>query len=219
MLILASRSPRRRALLRGAGIPFRVVPPETEDDVARHRRGPYAGLVREAALAKACDVARSRRGLVLAADTIVVCAAKVLGKPADEAEARRMLRQLSGRRHSVYTGVALVQGGRRLVGYERTEVEFRRLSEEDIGRYLATGEPMDKAGAYAIQGLGAALIGAIRGCYTNVIGLPLPKVMAMLSEFEGVGRGTRRANACPRRQRRQPHPAAARRSRGNGPGA
>jgi septum formation protein len=187
--------------------------------VPGRRRGRYADLVRQAALAKACDVASRKPGIVLAADTIVVCAGKVLGKPADEAEARRILRQLSGRRHSVYTGVALAQGGRRLVGYERTEVEFRRLSAADIDRYVATGEPMDKAGAYAIQGRGAALIGAIRGCYTNVIGLPLPKLMAMLTEFAGGGRETRRANAGPPRERRQPHAAAARRVDGAGPGA
>jgi septum formation protein len=211
MLILASRSPRRRALLRAAGIPFRVVRPRTEDDVRRKRRDRYPDLVRQAALAKAYDVARRKPGIVLAADTIVVCAGKVLGKPADEAEARRMLRQLSGRTHHVYTGVALVElvlrseeasllrrvaGARRLVRYERTEVEFRRLSAADIDRYVATGEPMDKAGAYAIQGRGAALIGAIRGCYTNVIGLPLPKVMAMLSDFSGRAAAPGSANAC-----------------------
>jgi septum formation protein len=95
-----------------------------------------------------------------------------------------MLRKLSGRRHQVYTGIALVSEGRNMDAYERTEVEFRSLSKAEIERYVATGEPMDKAGAYAIQGEGAALIRAVRGCYTNVIGLPLPKLAATLCEFE-----------------------------------
>jgi septum formation protein len=197
MLILASRSPRRRALLRAAGIPFRVVPPKREDDAPGRRGGRWGEFVQRAALAKACEAARTTEGMVLAADTIVVCEGKALGKPADEEEARRMLRRLSGRMHCVYTGVALVEGVRRLAGYERSEVEFRRLGREEIDRYVASGEPMDKAGAYAIQGLGAALIGAIRGCYTNVIGLPLPKVMAMLDEFGRGGGRSRRANGCP----------------------
>jgi septum formation protein len=186
-LILASQSPRRRELLAAAGITFEVVAPEGEDaPPPRARRcGP---LAQRLAAQKAASVAARVPGVVLGADTIVVCEGAVLGKPATEAEARVMLRQLSGRRHSVYTGVALVQGPRRLVGYERTEVRFRALGEADIDRYLATGEPMDKAGAYAIQGAGAALIATIRGCYTNVIGLPVPKVLAMLEEFGVPGR-------------------------------
>lgn len=191
MVILASQSPRRRELLRAAGIAFRVVVPHVEERRITAQRGRYADLVRRAALAKASAVAGRERGLVLAADTIVVCEGEILGKPADEAEARRMLRKLSGRRHRVYTGVALVKGSRRVVGYERTEVVFRELSKKQIDWYVSTGEPMDKAGSYAIQGTGAALIRAVRGCYTNVIGLPLPTVLDMLAEFQrrtGAGR-------------------------------
>jgi len=184
MVILASQSPRRRELLRAAGIAFRVVVPHVEERWITAPRGRYADLVRRAALAKASAVAGRERGLVLAADTIVVCEGEILGKPADEAEARRMLRKLSGRRHRVYTGVALVKGSRRVVGYERTEVVFRELSKKQIDWYVSTGEPMDKAGSYAIQGTGAALIRAVRGCYTNVIGLPLPTVLDMLAEFQ-----------------------------------
>jgi len=184
MVILASQSPRRRELLRAAGIAFRVVVPHVEERWIAAPRGRYADLVRRAALAKASAVAGRERGLVLAADTIVVCEGEILGKPADEAEARRMLRKLSGRRHRVYTGVALVKGSRRVVGYERTEVVFRELSKKQIDWYVSTGEPMDKAGSYAIQGTGAALIRAVRGCYTNVIGLPLPTVLDMLAEFQ-----------------------------------
>ena len=191
MLILASQSPRRRELLRAAGIAFRVVVPDVEEDWRGAPRGRYADLVRRAALAKASEVAGRERGLVLGADTVVVCEGEILGKPADEGDARRMLRKLSGRRHGVYTGVALVKGSRRLVGYERTEVAFRELSKKQIDWYVSTGEPMDKAGSYAIQGTGAALVRAVRGCYTNVIGLPLPKVFDLLGEFErrrGAGR-------------------------------
>jgi len=191
MLILASQSPRRRELLRAAGIAFRVVVPDVEEDWRGAARGRYADLVRRAALAKASEVAGRERGLVLGADTVVVCEGEILGKPADEGDARRMLRKLSGRRHGVYTGVALVKGSRRLVGYERTEVAFRELSKKQIDWYVSTGEPMDKAGSYAIQGTGAALVRAVRGCYTNVIGLPLPKVFDLLGEFErrrGAGR-------------------------------
>ncbi|HUU53642.1 MAG TPA: Maf family protein [Armatimonadota bacterium] len=184
MLILASQSPRRQELLRAAGIAFRVVVPAVEERLSAAGGGRYADLVRRAALAKASAVTRRERGLVLAADTIVVCEGEVLGKPADEGEARRMLRKLSGRWHRVYTGVALVKGSRRVVDYERTEVAFRRLSKKQIDWYVSTGEPMDKAGSYAIQGTGAALIRAVRGCYTNVIGLPLPKVLELLAEFE-----------------------------------
>jgi septum formation protein len=207
MLILASSSPRRRALLRAAGVEFRAIAPRAEE-IPSTASGRYAHLVKQAALRKAREVARrhaaakaklsraasvggSRCGsfapaLVLGADTIVVCAGEIMGKPRDEADARRMLRKLSGRWHSVYTGVALVAGSRELLASERTEVAFRRLSKDEIERYLATGEPMGKAGAYAIQGRGAALVRSVRGCYTNVIGLPVPRVLEMLEQC-GVG--------------------------------
>jgi septum formation protein len=184
MLILASRSPRRQALLRAAGIAFRVSVPEAEESDTSRVRGSYAARARRAALAKAESVARRKEGLVLGADTIVVCDGEVMGKPGSRADARRMLARLSGRWHRVYTGVALVGGGRRLVDYECTEVAFRELSKGQIDRYVGTGEPMDKAGAYAIQGEGAALVRALRGCYTNVIGLPVPKVLEMLRNVE-----------------------------------
>jgi len=182
MLTLASQSPRRADLLRGAGIPFRVVAPP-EDEALPAQAASFPALVKALALRKARAVAARTRGLVLGADTIVVCKGRILGKPRSRAEARDMLRFLSGKRHAVYTGVALVSGRRCLGGCERTEVTFRTLSDADLRRYLATGEPMDKAGAYAIQGEGAALVSAVRGCYTNVIGLPVPRVLAMLAEF------------------------------------
>jgi septum formation protein len=183
LLILASRSPRRQSLLRSAGIDFRVVAPPMADATSRRVRGSYAAWVRRAALKKALAVAAHERGVVLGADTIVVCEGEVLGKPSGPSDARRMLRKLSGKWHRVYTGVALVCGRQRLLDYELTEVAFRRLSKHEIDWYVETGEPMDKAGAYAIQAQGAGLVQAVRGCYTNVIGLPLPTVLKMLAQF------------------------------------
>lgn len=191
MLILASQSPRRQALLRSIGIEFRVAIPDVEEPVPSRTTGRYARIVQQAALAKAEAVATARQAIILGADTIVVSGGEILGKPRDEADARRMLAQLSGRWHRVYTGVALVCGDRHHLGYERTEVAFRRLSKNEIDLYVCSGEPLDKAGAYAIQGRGASLVRSIRGCYTNVIGLPLPKVVSMLKEFEGILRAPR----------------------------
>ena len=183
MLILASQSPRREELLRAAGLAFRVVAPTGDDVPPPHARS-FPAVAKRMALRKAESVAARTRGLVVGADTIVVCEGRILGKPADAREARRMLRLLSGKRHRVYTGVALVSGERRRLGCERTEVTFRDLSEAEIRRYVATGEPLDKAGAYAIQGLGAALVHRVEGCYTNVIGLPVPLLLEMLEGIE-----------------------------------
>src|SRR5574340_347543 len=185
MLILASRSPRRKALLQAAVVEFRVVVPLVEDVTPSRVRGSYAAWAKHSAREKARSIG-PREELVLGADTIVVCEGEALGKPRDDAEARRMLRKLSGRRHRVYTGLALVRGKRELVGYERTEVACRELSKGEIDWYVGTGEPRDKAGAYAVQGLGAGLIREVRGCYTNVIGLPVPKLLAMMAEMEAV---------------------------------
>jgi len=183
MLILASQSPRRAELLRAAGISFRVVAPEEEEATPLEARS-FPALARRLARQKAESVAARVAGLVLGADTIIVCEGRVLGKPANAAQARETLRFLSGKRHAVYTGLALVSGAKRRLDCERTLVTFRHLSEAGIRRYVATGEPLDKAGAYAIQGLGGALVGRVEGCYTNVIGLPLPRLLAMLAEFE-----------------------------------
>ena len=184
-LILASASPRRAELLRMLGLTFRVVPSGFEE---RHegRTGDPARLVKALALGKAEEVAAEvGRGLVLGADTVVILAGGILEKPADPAGARAMLQRLSGRWHEVYTGVALLEAERKefRVGHERTRVKFRRLDPEEIEAYIRTGEPLDKAGAYGIQGLGAILVERIEGCYTNVVGLPLTRVALMLREF------------------------------------
>lgn len=187
-MILASASPRRAELLRAAGLAFRVVVPVIEEMLPARPVRAYATDVKRAALAKAESVRRRAQEVVLGADTIVVCRGRVLGKPASEADARRMLALLSGRWHAVYTGLALVWDGGRLADYERTEVALRRLSREEINRYVNSREPMDKAGGYAIQGKGAVLVRAVQGCYTNVIGLPIPKLMELLARVQGTRR-------------------------------
>ena len=146
---------------------------------------PPEEAVLRVARAKALDVQpRAPQGsLVLAADTIVVLDGRVLGKPRDEAEAFAMLRALSGRAHTVYTAVALLYGERELCRREATRVFFRPLSDEEINRYIATGEPMDKAGAYGIQGLASIFVDRLDGDYYNVMGLPLCTLAAMLRGF------------------------------------
>jgi septum formation protein len=187
-IILASASPRREALLTQTGLPFRVEPSGVSEEAAG-RFGNPASFVEQAALAKAEEVAsRVGDGLVLGADTVVVIGGEALGKPATPADARKMLALLSNATHEVYTGLALVlvsSGSivRRRVDHEMTRVTFRALTPEDIEGYMATGEPMDKAGGYGIQGRGAALVERIEGCYFNVVGLPLARLVEMLREF------------------------------------
>jgi septum formation protein len=190
MLILASASPRRRELLSQAGFSFQIVPADIdervhadEDPVAYVTR-----LAREKAQAVFSGLATENAdAVVLGADTTVIVDDQILGKPADAADAARMLRLLAGRRHRVATGVAVVRAGAVESAAEVTTVEFLPMSEEEIAAYVATGEPMDKAGAYAIQGRAARWIPRIEGCYFNVVGLPLALVSALLKAAgEGV---------------------------------
>jgi len=184
-LILASASPRRRELLRMLGLDFEILVSNAEESKGELPDSP-GEQVMELAARKAGEIAGLHPdALVIAADTIVVAEKQILGKPGDEEDARRMLSFLSGRWHEVYTGVALVKAAekKRLVDYERTRVKFRPLSREEIDRYIRSGEPMDKAGAYGIQGLGAVLVERIEGCYFNVVGLPLAKLALMLKKF------------------------------------
>ncbi len=183
-IILASESPRRRELLKLAGIPFRVEPAHA-DESALPGESPK-GHVRRLALLKAQTVAARRgKGLVLGADTVVVVDGIILGKPASKAEARRMLNLVSGRAHEVLTGIALVDAatGRALSAVERTTVFVKPLSKKEIEEYVKTGEPMDKAGAYGIQGLFSVYVKGIRGCFFNVVGLPLPRLFELVKEF------------------------------------
>lgn len=183
-LILASGSPRRKELLGQAGIPFVVKPSEVDEENAELAGEPEQKAERLAWL-KASDVAEKyREGLVLGADTIVVLEDTIFGKPKDDEDAVRMLTLLSGRRHRVITGIAIldVVGGRSITGHEVTWVTFARLSPEEIRAYVHTGECRGKAGAYAVQGIGALLVERIEGCYSNVVGLPLMRLRRMLEE-------------------------------------
>ena len=173
-IILASQSPRRRELLERMGIKnFRIVTPDIDEHMEREL--PPEELVRRISAEKARAV-REQAGMdavVIAADTVVALDGAVLGKPADELEAFKMLSTLSGCRHQVYTGLTVLRGEERHTVSEETTVAFRELSEEEISCYIQTGEPMDKAGAYGIQGFGALLIEGIQGDYYNVMGLPV----------------------------------------------
>lgn len=181
-LVLASASPRRRELLAGLGLRFRVVPSPHEEPPVGAR--PEMG-VRRSAFFKARSVAeREPSSWVLGADTVVVLGGLIFGKPGSPEEAARMLRSLSGRSHSVFTAVCLIHMRRGFSQMEliQTRVEFRELSEAEIAAYVRTGEPMDKAGAYGIQGLGAAFVKGVSGSYTNVVGLPLAETLTMLQK-------------------------------------
>lgn len=181
--MLASGSPRRRELLAGLGLRFEVDPPRSEEDAwtAGEAPGTYAGRI---SAAKAAEVAERRPdALVVAGDTVVALDGDVLGKPDDAAGARAMLARLSGREHMVHTALTVIApGGARATGTEITRVRFRSLKAEEIEAYVATGEPLDKAGAYGIQGFGATLVEGVRGCYFNVMGLPVVRLLALLDE-------------------------------------
>ena len=181
MLILASASPRRKELLTQAGFTFEVRAAHLNED-PRPEEDPIAyvtRLAREKAQA-VFDAGGNAEAVVLGADTTVTLDNHMLGKPEDAADAARMLRLLSGRTHRVITGVAVVTARRVEVAAEVTGVRFLTLSDEEIAAYVATGEPMDKAGAYGIQGRAARWIPRVEGCYFNVVGLPLALVTTML---------------------------------------
>jgi septum formation protein len=182
-LILASASPRRQELLGLLGLPFEVIPSEVDEAALVRELGEQplpAEMARRLAEVKAADVAaRHPDALVLGADTIVVLGDAILGKPVSPDDARRMLALLSGRTHQVITGIAL-RGGVSVSDAVSTDVTFRELTSREIDAYVATGEPMDKAGAYALQGRAAVLIEGIHGDYTNVVGLPVPRLAILL---------------------------------------
>ena len=183
-LILASASPRRRQLMEYLGIPF-VVKPSPVDEQSLVLSGPPAKQAMDSAAAKAGGAAEENKDCwILAADTVVSVNGLLLGKPADRDEAREMLQMLSGRSHRVVTGVSLCHLGKPYPApvVEETKVWFVELTPEQIEGYLDTGEPMDKAGAYGIQGYGGCLIPRIEGCYFNVMGLPLYRTARLLAE-------------------------------------
>jgi septum formation protein len=180
-VILASASPRRRELLTLVGIVHTVAPADINEDL---REGERADVyVERLAREKAAAVAAAHPGAaVIAADTTVVLSGDILGKPASVAEAEAMLRRLSGHTHTVLTGIAVTCGGRTASAVERVEVTFRDLTDGEIAAYVATGEPMDKAGAYGIQGFGATIVERIHGDYFSVMGLGLRRTIALLAE-------------------------------------
>ena len=181
-IILASNSPRRKELLEQAGIDFEVKSADVEEITTKTKPDE---VVIELSQLKAQAVAKENNGrVVLAADTVVACDGKILGKPADEDDAFNMLKALSGKAHQVYTGVTIIaEDGTSQSFAECTEVIMYENSNELIRKYVATKEPMDKAGAYGIQGKGAVLVKEIKGDYNNVVGLPLAKVYRVLYNF------------------------------------
>lgn len=182
-LILASSSPRRKELLSYANIPFEIVVSEVEEHFDE-KEEPHK-IVQALALQKAEAVAKSlgNETIVLGADTIVTINNQILGKPKDENDARKMLRELSGKEHAVYTGVAIVSGAESITFFEETKVQFWELTDQEIEEYIKRGEPFDKAGAYGIQNLGSILVKRIDGDYFNVVGLPISRTVRELKKF------------------------------------
>jgi nucleoside triphosphate pyrophosphatase len=180
-LVLASGSPRRKELLAAAGFSFDVTPVSVDE--TRQPNEDATSYVTRLARAKALAAAPSHADrIVIGADTVVVVDGEVLGKPRGAEDATRMLRLLSGRAHEVLTGVAIFARGRIVTAVERTMVWFVRLSDSEISWYVASGEPLDKAGAYAIQALGSRFVPRIDGSYTNVVGLPVTTVLELLAQ-------------------------------------
>lgn len=184
MLILASSSPRRKELLQTLGLSFSIQSSDV-DETTDPGMQPQE-IVEELALRKARKVASGlTEGVVLGSDTIVVLDGEILGKPVDDEDAYRMLHALQGCEHTVYSGIALIdaESGQSEVTHSRTQVKIRPLAPDEIRAYIATREPMDKAGSYAIQGIGATLVEGIEGDYFTVVGLPLRLTASMLSRF------------------------------------
>jgi septum formation protein len=181
-IVLASRSPRRAELLGRLGLEYTVEPADVDEGYAGDEMPANHAerLAREKALAISH---RHSDALVVGSDTIVVLGSDVLGKPRDEAEAVHMLGRLSGREHEVHTGIAVVYGGKVESAIERVSVRFRPLTATECESYVATGEPMDKAGAYGIQGMGSALVESIQGDYFAVMGLPVVRMLELIRRF------------------------------------
>lgn len=186
-LVLASKSPRRRKLLTQIGLKFDIIPSSIDESKIKYKGKP-ADYAERLALEKARHVASSlsKRSIVIGSDTIVVLDEKVLNKPKDEKDAARMIRTLSGRTHVVFTGIAIIDSGtgQTYSSFQKTEVTFRNLEDEEIEAYIETGSPMDKAGAYGIQDdFGAVFVSHVNGCYYNIVGLPLEMLYSGLKTF------------------------------------
>ncbi len=184
-IILASASPRRKDLLLKYGIEPIIRPSNVKEIISPRERPEQVAM--SLAFAKAKDIAGKFIGneIIIAADTLVYLNNNILGKPKDKDEARHMIRMMNGKKHFVITGLSIieVQTNRKIIDYEKTMVRFRKLSENKIERYLDTGEYKDKAGGYGIQDQGEILIEEIKGCYSNVVGLPIPKLDKLLEKY------------------------------------
>lgn len=183
-IVLASSSPRRREILASLRLAFEVVPADV-DETLRGGEDPFAAAERLAADKAAAVASRAGGALVVAADTLVVLDGEALGKPRDREDSRRMLRALSGRAHDVVTGVAVSKDGRSATGRELTRVVFAAMTEDEIAEYAASGEPDDKAGAYALQGIGGLFVERVEGSSSNVVGLPV-RLLYTLARRVGV---------------------------------
>ncbi len=185
-IVLASSSPRRKDLLRQIKLPFEIIPSEIDENISE-LTGTPAQKAEQLAYQKAKDVSnRVKRGLVLGADTIVVIDDEILGKPKDSEDAFQMLKKLSGKEHEVITGICLIDIDKNieLIQHETTIVQFTELDDEKIRTYIKSGEAFDKAGSYAAQGIGAIFVKGIKGCYSNVVGLPLTRLSDMLEKLQ-----------------------------------
>lgn len=188
--VLASASPRRREILDNLGIDFDIVISNANEDKIDKNSMPINLYVQELALIKAAAAAevlnrgKNNKSIIISADTVVCCDNKILGKPKNKEDAFNMLSMLSGRSHEVYSGICVMRmsDGFAVADYEKTSVTFKKLSPDTIKRYIETNEPMDKAGAYAIQGKGAVLIEKLNGDYFNVVGLPVSKLADVLKK-------------------------------------
>ena len=182
-VILASASPRRLALLQQIGIEAKVCPADFDEVSGSAVQAEDVVLANAIGKCKAVVKIKGDSLPVIAADTVVVAEGVILGKPQNEEDAVEMLKQLSGKNHKVMTGIAVSYAGEMLAEVCETEVVFRELTDEEIKKYVATGEPLDKAGAYGIQGMGAVLVEKINGCYNNVVGLPLTRLQLILAKL------------------------------------
>lgn len=181
-IILASASPRRKELMEKVGFEIEIRPSGADENI--EFTGDVPAFVEALAEIKGSDIETGSDEIVVSADTVVAVGDRILGKPRDPAEAADMLRLLSGRTHSVYTGVCVRLGGEKRIFFAKTDVEFYELSEEEIADYVASGEPFDKAGGYGIQGYGCFLVKGISGDYSNVVGLPAARVYREIRELE-----------------------------------
>lgn len=180
-IILASASPRRKEILELADLKFDIMPSNAQEITTKTAPNE---VVMELASIKAKDIYKKseKQSMIVGADTVVAYQGQILGKPSDKADAKRMLTMLSGQTHEVYTGVCVIEDGKTKTFYEETKVTFYEISDEQIDRYIKTGEPMDKAGSYGIQGKAAVFIKGIEGDYYNVVGFPIARFLQEITK-------------------------------------